>query len=282
MYRAKPEWLKVKNHSNQDKENLEAILKKLSLHTVCEEADCPNLMECFCKKTATFMILGRVCTRNCTFCVVTKGTTETVDPEEPVHIAEAVHQLGLRHAVITSVTRDDLEDGGAGHFVRVIEEIRKRDGAIKIEVLTPDFQGNPAALRMVVEAKPDILNHNIETVERLYPEVRPMAVYSRSLQFLKEAKNCDPALLTKSGIMVGLGETKEEVIFAFEDLRKIGCDILTIGQYLPPSKAHHPLIEYIHPDVFEEYRVTALGMGFSYVSSGPLVRSSYQAEKALK
>jgi lipoyl synthase len=280
MYQSKPEWLKIKVYSNQSRLEIEELLSKLSLHTVCEEANCPNMIECFCSKTATFMILGRVCTRNCTFCNVLKGATETVDSQEPYNVAKAIAQLGLKHAVITSVTRDDLEDGGAGHFARVIEEIRKLDDKVVIEVLTPDFQGNLDALKKVVNAKPDILNHNIETVPRLYPEVRPMAIYERSLKFLNTSKILDSTILTKSGIMVGLGEEKNEVIATMKDLRENHCDLLTIGQYLPPSKQHHPVIEYIHPDVFEEYRLTALELGFRHVASGPLVRSSYQAHKA--
>ncbi|KJS50541.1 lipoyl synthase [Desulfosporosinus sp. BICA1-9] len=281
MYQAKPEWLKIKAHSNQSKLEVEELLGKLSLHTVCEEANCPNMMECFGNKTATFMILGRVCTRNCTFCNVSKGTTEVVDPSEPWHVAQAVIKLGLKHAVITSVTRDDLEDGGASHFAAVITEIRKLDDKVVIEVLVPDFQGSLAALEKVINAKPDILNHNIETVPRLYKEVRPMAIYERSLKFLNDSKLLDNTILTKSGIMVGLGEEKHEVLETMEDLRKNHCDLLTIGQYLPPSKKHHPLVEYVHPDVFEEYKLEALEMGFRHVASGPLVRSSYQAHKAI-
>lgn len=281
MYKAKPEWLKIKSYSNESRKEVEELLGAMSLHTVCEEANCPNLIECFCNKTATFMILGRICTRNCTFCNVSKGVTETVDPDEPFHVAQAISKLGLKHAVITSVTRDDLEDGGAGHFALVIEEIRKLDSKVIVEVLTPDFQGDFTALKKVINAKPNILNHNIETIPRLYSTVRPMAIYDRSLKFLKDAKALDPSILTKSGIMVGLGEEKNEVFNVLKDLRENGCDLLTIGQYLPPSKQHHPVIEYIHPDVFEEYRLAAVEMGFKHVASGPLVRSSYQAHKAI-
>lgn len=277
----KPDWLKIKSYSNQCRAEVEELLEKLSLHTVCEEANCPNLIECFCNKTATFMVLGKVCTRNCTFCNVLKGACETVDPKEPSHVAHAIKELGLKHAVITSVTRDDLPDGGANHFAQVIEEIRKLTPNIVVEVLIPDFQGEHDALKKVIAAKPDILNHNIETVSRLYPDVRPMAVYSRSLKLLRDAKAIDPSILTKSGMMLGLGETREEVMETILDLKRNGCDFLTIGQYLPPSKQHHLLIEYIHPDVFEEYRMKALEAGFRHVASGPLVRSSYQAHKAL-
>jgi len=278
----KPDWLKVSIRSGQGSGQVKEILERLSLNTVCKEANCPNLMECFCRKTATFMILGRVCTRNCTFCNVIKGNTEKVDPDEPLHVAEAVRELELNHVVITSVTRDDLPDGGAGHFVKVIEEIKKFDSRVTIEVLIPDFNGDPSALRKIVEAEPQIINHNVETVERLYPEVRPMASYSRSLELLSRVKQMNGSILTKSGIMVGLGEKKEEVIKVFEDLRSSGCNILTVGQYLAPSEKHHPVVEYIHPDLFEEYKRIGLEMGFRFVASAPLVRSSYHADKVFE
>ena len=277
MFERKPDWLKVKLRSGQSRGQVEEILGRLSLNTVCKEANCPNLMECFCNKTTTFMILGKVCTRNCTFCNVIKGNTESVDDDEPLRIAEAVRELELNHVVITSVTRDDLTDGGAGHFVRVIEEIRKIDSRVTIEVLIPDFKGSKPALRKVVEAEPDIISHNVETVERLYPEVRPMASYYRTLELLNNIKRLSDGILAKSGIMVGLGEKKEEVIKTFEDLRSSGCSILTVGQYLAPSKQHHPVVKYIHPDVFEEYKRIGLEMGFQFVASAPLVRSSYHA-----
>lgn len=282
MYQPKPEWLKVKAQDTQIKAEVEKLLAKLSLHTVCEEANCPNMMECFSRKTATFMILGRVCTRNCTFCNVTKGYTQPVNPEEPDHVAEAVKELALKHVVITSVTRDDLSDGGAGHFAKVIEEIKKKDGKVIVEVLIPDFTGSVEALHKVVTAKPHIINHNIETVPRLYPEVRPMAVFRRSLEVLENVKGMDDSIYTKSGIMLGLGEEEEEVVSVFEELKKVGCNFLTIGQYLSPSKKHHPVIEYIHPDRFENYKNIALKIGFKYVASSPLVRSSYMADKALE
>lgn len=282
MYEPKPEWLKIKIQGNRNKEQVKEILEKLSLNTVCKEANCPNLMECFCSKTATFMILGRTCTRNCTFCNVTKGITEGVDGAEPVHVARAVKELGLKHAVITSVTRDDLTDGGAGHFAAVVREINQMNPSVTVEVLIPDFQGDKEALRKVLDAKPDILNHNIETVERLYPEVRPMASYSRSLLLLKEAKDIDSSILTKSGIMVGLGEKKEEVLRVFEDLRKSECNLLTIGQYLAPSKRHHSVVEYIHPDLFDEYKTAALKLGFDHVVSSPFARSSYHAAEVFE
>jgi len=228
------------------------------------------------------MILGRNCTRNCTFCNVQKDLPQPVDPEEPVRVAQAVKELDLRHVVITSVTRDDLPDGGAGCFADVIKEIRKSSGEVVIEVLIPDFKGDAGALEKVVRARPEIINHNIETIPRLYPEVRPMADYGRSLKLLENVKHMDAGMLTKSGIMVGLGEKEEEVLEVFMDLRKADCDLLTIGQYLAPSRKHHPVIEYVHPDTFEKYRAYALKAGFRYVASAPLVRSSYLAEQALK
>ncbi|KUO65369.1 MAG: lipoyl synthase [Gracilibacter sp. BRH_c7a] len=282
MHQRKPDWLKIRVQNNKNRTEVEELLARLSLHTVCEEADCPNLMECFSRRTATFMVLGRVCSRNCTFCTVEKGSTQPVDSDEPLHVAEAVKELQLKHVVITSVTRDDLPDGGAGHFADIIRKIRELDENVVIEVLIPDFQGKQSSLLKVIEAKPEIINHNIETIPRLYPEVRPMAIYKRSLELLKNVKTVDPQILTKSGIMVGLGETEEEVIESLQDLRNIGCDLLTIGQYLAPSKLHHPVVEYIHPDIFEKYKKVSLEIGFKYVASGPLVRSSYMADKALE
>jgi len=280
---SKPEWLRIRVQNSREIAEVEGMLRNLSLHTVCEEAACPNRMECFGRKTATFMILGNVCTRNCRFCNVDKNQhPQPVDEHEPENVAKAVAKLKLRYVVITSVTRDDLPDGGAGQFARVIEEIKKLDNKVIVEVLIPDFKGDEGALATVVKACPEIINHNVETVPRLYPSVRPMAVYERSLKVLENVKKINSSIYTKSGIMVGLGEKKEEVLAVFEDLRRIGCDFLTVGQYLAPSKNHHPVIEYIHPDVFDEYRVKALEMGFSYVASGPLVRSSYQADKALQ
>lgn len=281
MYQNKPDWLKVKIGSIARREEVEEILKRLSLHTVCEQASCPNLMECFGRRTATFMILGKTCTRNCTFCDVHKGNPDHVDQEEPMHVAQAVKELNLRHVVITSVTRDDLEDGGAGHYACVINAIRDMNANVVIEVLIPDFEGSQNALGTVLEAHPDILNHNIETVPELYHEVRPMAVYHRSMELLQNVKRMSEGIYTKSGIMLGLGETEAQVLRVFKDLREVECDFLTVGQYLAPSRNHHPVVEYIHPDVFAKYKEIALEMGFSYVASAPLVRSSYQAEKAI-
>ena len=281
MYKVKPDWLKIKVEGGENRKQVEEILNRLSLHTVCEEANCPNLMECFCKKTATFMILGNVCTRKCTFCNVMKGSTVPIDRNEPSNIASAVKELGLKHVVITSVTRDDLPDGGAGHFADVIRAIRSIDRQVTIEVLIPDFLGCLSSLKEVITAKPDIINHNVETIPRLYPSVRPMAVYSRSLELLKNVKEIDPSILTKSGIMVGLGEERDEAIEVFRDLRMNRCDMLTVGQYLAPSKNHHPVVEYVHPEVFDQYKQIGEEIGFYHVASAPLVRSSYMADKAI-
>lgn len=276
----KPDWLKIKLRGGQELNTVHKTLDALSLNTVCQEAKCPNLMECFSKKTATFMILGKNCTRNCKFCNVTKAPVEKVNPNEPKNIANAVKELGLKYVVITSVTRDDLPDGGAGHFVKVIKSIKDIDKNIIVEVLIPDFQGNEKALTKVVKAKPEVINHNVETIPRLYSTVRPMAIYERSLAVLKNVKEINKDILTKSGIMVGLGEKEEEVVELFRDLRNVNCDMLTIGQYLPPSKKHLPVSEYIHPDTFDKYKKIALDLGFKFVASGPLVRSSYNAHEA--
>ena len=279
----KPQWLRIKAHSTHQYDEVAALLKKLSLNTVCSEANCPNMMECYSRRTATFMILGNTCTRNCTFCNVLKGRTpQAVDPEEPRHVARAVTELGLKHVVVTSVTRDDLPDGGSGHFADVIHGIRKRDNRITIEVLIPDFQGDAEALKTVAAAKPHVINHNIETVPRLYPEVRPMAEYDRSLTLLQNVKAMDPGIYTKSGIMLGLGETETEVKEVLGALRDVKCDFVTIGQYLAPSAEHHPVMAYVHPDVFEAYAEWGYTIGFSHVASGPLVRSSYHAEQAIQ
>lgn len=279
MQQGKPDWLKVKLQGLGKLAEIKDMLKRLSLHTVCEEANCPNIIECFGKRTATFMILGRICTRNCTFCNVTNGDTQTIDPEEPHHIAQAVKELDLKHVVVTSVTRDDLPDGGAEHFVQVIEKVKQLNKNIIIEVLIPDFQGDHEALAAVIQAKPNILNHNVETIPRLYPTVRPQAIYQRSLDLLENVKQLDNEVYTKSGIMLGLGEKHEEVVALMEDLREKDCDLLTIGQYLAPSSKHHPVVEFIHPDIFEQYKDIGYDLGFKYVASSPLVRSSYNAEK---
>ena len=280
----KPDWLRVQSNSGDTNRSVMELMQSLDLHTVCEEAACPNCGECFGRRTAAFMILGRECTRNCTFCCVSNGTPVPPDLMEPSHLADAVDQLDLKYVVITSVTRDDLQDGGAGHFASVITAIKEKlaERSPRIEVLIPDFQGDESALRTVISAQPDVINHNIETVLRLYPEVRPQADYRRSLNLLSLVKAIDPTCLTKSGIMLGLGETKMEVLEVFADLRRHGCNFLTIGQYLAPSPNHHPLIEYITPEQFDWYREQAYLAGFLYVAAGPLVRSSYHAEDAWK
>jgi len=256
------------------------MISDLNLHTVCKEANCPNMMECFSKKTATFMILGNICSRNCTFCNVKNGIPLPVDPDEPANVAKVVEKMGLKYVVVTSVTRDDLPDGGSTQFVRVIEEIKKISDDIKVEVLIPDFQGDEEALLNVVRAKPEVINHNIETIERLYPELRPQADYHRTLRLLKRIKALDNRIYSKSGFMVGLNETEEEVEKLLSDLRKHECEIVTIGQYLAPSKEHYPVREYVHPDTFKKYKETGYKMGFKSVVSGPLVRSSYNAAEA--
>lgn len=277
----KPPWLRVKAHPTGDYEYVRELLQTLKLNTVCDEAACPNRGECFGRKTATFMILGSVCSRGCTFCNVTKGNPVPVDESEPEHVAQAVEKLGLMHAVITSVTRDDLPDGGAGHFAAVVKAIRDLSPQVTIEVLIPDFQGDPDALQKVIDARPNIINHNVETVPALYPEVRPQANYCRSLKLLQRVKATGSGVYTKSGIMVGLGEKPEEVLSVLSDLRKVHCDFLTIGQYLAPSPGHHAVVEYVPPDRFKDYKEKAYAMGFAYVASAPLVRSSYMAEEAL-
>jgi lipoyl synthase len=278
IYTRKPEWLKIKIKAGSNTGNVNSILKKYDLNTVCAEAGCPNACDCFNRGTATFMILGKNCTRNCRFCKVTKAKPEEVNPMEPKNIAEAINEMNLKHAVITSVTRDDLPDGGASHFANTISEIKKTCPSVTVEVLIPDFKGDYEALKKVVSAKPDVLNHNIETVPDLYSAVRPMAIYQRSLDLLKRVKEIDSSIFTKSGFMVGLGENEDQVTELLKDLRSVDCDILTIGQYLQPSKAHYDVVEYIHPDKFKKYENIAKDIGFKYVASGPLVRSSYHAE----
>lgn len=273
----RPDWLRVKLGSSSGGVRVENLLKDLSLNTVCREANCPNRGECYSKGTATFMIMGKNCTRRCRFCNVSDGKPEGIDPREPAKVAEAVDIMGLRYVVVTSVTRDDLEDGGAGHFARTIEAIKDLKKDIRVEVLIPDLQGCEDALATVVEARPDVLNHNIETIPRLYGRVRAQAEYERSLTLLKRVKDSAPHIKTKSGIMLGLGETKDEVVEVLRDLREHSCDLLTMGQYLSPSKDHYPVQEYITPEEFQWYREKALSMGFEDVASSPLVRSSYKA-----
>lgn len=274
---SKPPWLHKRLPAGRRVFTLEREFDALNIHTICREAWCPNQGECFSKGVATFLILGNRCTRNCRFCAVKHGTPLSPDPDEPVRLALEIKKLELKFAVITSVTRDDLPDGGAGHFSDTIAAIRQHCPGVGVEVLIPDFLGNSASLSYVTKALPEVLNHNIETVPRLYPFVRPQANYSRSLTVLRKAKQTNPQLLTKSGIMLGLGEKESEVLHAMSDLLANGCDILTLGQYLCPSDQHHPVADYISPEVFKMYETVGLEMGFASVSAGPFVRSSYMA-----
>lgn len=274
-YARRPEWLKLKPLDFTTLTKMRKLTRGLKLHTICESARCPNRTECFAQGTATFMILGDICTRNCTFCAVKHGKPEAPDPEEPEHIVSAVKKLGLRYVVITSVTRDDLPDGGASQFAQIIKALLAYDSNILVEVLAPDFRGSLPAWQIVIDASPDVLNHNVETVPRLYLEVRPGANYQRSLELLRRAKL--NGLLTKSGLMLGLGERENEVIEVMEDLREAGCDSITLGQYLRPSLKHHEVVRYVTPDEFAQYEAIARKMGFLGVASGPLVRSSFNA-----
>lgn len=261
---------------------ISTLMEHLKLNTVCKEANCPNIGECYKRKTATFMIMGSQCSRNCRFCNIAHGQPQKVDPAEPQHLAEAVKKLGLKHVVITSVTRDDLEDGGAGHFADTIRVVRAENPGVTIEVLIPDFKGRKESLDKVIEVKPEVINHNVETVAALYKRVRPEADYRRSLQVLAYVKEKDPGILTKTGIMAGLGETEEEVFDLMDDVRAVGCDIFTIGQYLQPSPEHVPLKEYVSGQQFDRYKTEGEKRGFRFVASGPLVRSSYRAEEAIR
>ena len=272
----RPAWLKVRNTASEEFRTVRRLVKGKELHTVCESARCPNIGECWgLHRTAAFMILGDVCTRNCRFCAVASGKPASLDMSEAERVAEAVKMLGLQYAVITSVTRDDLDDGGSGLFAAAIRTIRSTVPGCRVEVLIPDFKGDTTSLETVLAAAPDVLNHNIETVPRLYPVVRPEADYRRSVEVIRFSKKCGAA--TKSGIMVGLGETKDEVFQVMDDLRAAGCDIMTIGQYLQPSVHHLPVDRFITPAEFTEYKQYGESIGFRYVESGPLVRSSYHA-----
>jgi lipoic acid synthetase len=273
----KPSWLKVKSPGGETYAEVRHLMRDLKLHTVCEEAHCPNVGDCWNHRAATFLILGDVCTRNCAYCAVAHGTPDPLDVEEPRRLAEAVETMRLQHVVVTSVDRDDLPDGGAGQYAAVVREVRLRMAETTVELLIPDFKGDEAALRAVVDARPDILNHNLETVPRLYRLARPGGRYERALELLRRAKAMDPLLVTKSGIMVGLGETWEEAVAALRDLRAAGTDLITIGQYLRPSATHLPVARYWTPEEFAELRRLGMGMGFRHVESGPLVRSSYHA-----
>ncbi len=275
----KPPWLKVRFPGGENYLRLKKVMRDGTLHTVCEEAHCPNIGECWEAGTATFMILGDTCTRACGFCAVKTGRPLVLDRLEPMRVAQAVRQMGLTHAVVTSVNRDDEPDGGAEMFAQTIRWIRRLSPGTSIEVLIPDFEGNRDALATVMSAQPEILNHNTETVPRLYRRVRPKARFEQSLELLRRAKELDPGAITKSGMMVGLGETKHEMLMAFAALVDNGVDVLTLGQYLRPSQKHLPLVRYYHPDEFAELRADALALGFKHVEAGPLVRSSYHAER---
>lgn len=276
----RPKWLRAPAPAGDNYAELKGLVTRLKLHTVCESAACPNVGECWNRRTATFMILGNVCTRRCGFCAVQKGAPLEVDYDEPRRVAEACEALGLRYAVVTSVNRDDRKDGGAELFAEVIEAIRRRIPTCKVEVLAPDFQGSHAAMEIVMNAHPDVLNHNTETVPRLYRMVRLGARYERSLDMLRYAKVLRPHVPTKSGLMLGLGETQEEVVQVMRDLHEHRVDILTLGQYLRPSPKHLPIIRYVPQPEFDEYKKLGLAMGFAHVEAGPLVRSSYHADGA--
>lgn len=280
MQQKKPEWLKV-SFNNEAVEEVALLMRDLKLNTVCKEANCPNLGECYSKKTATFMIMGSQCTRNCRFCNVSPGKPQPLDPDEPLHLAEAVERLRLEHVVITQVTRDDLPDGGAAHMAETVRQVKKRCPGVTTEVLISDLLGNREALAVLLDSKPDVLNHNVEMAARLYPQIRPQAKYQRSLQILADSKAIAPHILTKTGFMIGLGETDQEISELMHDVRSTGCDILTISQYLQPSAKHWPLDRFVKPDGFDRLKAEAMAMGFRYVASSPLVRSSYRAQEAL-
>ncbi|GAB4117526.1 MAG: lipoyl synthase [Candidatus Caldatribacteriota bacterium] len=275
-------WLRRKLPDQKILQEMDSLLSSFNLHTVCDSALCPNRGECFLKKTATFMILGNICTRNCSFCAVEKGKPLPIDDEEPYHVAKAAQQLGLKHIVITSVTRDDLLDGGAEQFRKTILEIKRLMPESTTEVLIPDFNGSMEALQKIINVFPEVINHNLETVPRLYSVVRPLAKYELSLELLSQVKIRNKDIISKSGIMVGLGETSEEVIQTMQDLRKVDCDVLTIGQYLRPSPRHLRVQQYLHPEQFIEYQKIGMSLGFKYVASAPLVRSSFHAGEILR
>jgi lipoic acid synthetase len=275
----KPSWLKVKAPGSGNYQRLKTLMRTLNLHTVCEEANCPNIGECWSYGTATFMILGDTCTRSCGYCNVLHGAPKAPDPHEPANVASAIHAMELDYVVITSVDRDDLGDGGASHFARTIEETRARHSRCRVEVLIPDFKGDEQALHTVLDARPDVLNHNIETVPRLYRSARPGGRYERALQLLDRSRRYASRIPTKSGLMVGLGEEFDEVVATLRDLREAGCQIVTIGQYLRPSLANLPMSRYYTPDEFAELKQIGIDLGFGHVESGPLVRSSYHAHE---
>ncbi len=279
----KPAWLRVRSPLHPRVDQLKGILREANLHTVCEEASCPNLGECFAGGTATFMILGDLCTRRCPFCDVAHGRPQAPDPEEPEHLAQTVARMDLRFVVVTSVDRDDLRDGGAGHFAAVIRALRRHCPQVQVEVLVPDFRGRlDKALDAMADTPPDVLNHNLETVPRLYAQARPGADYRHSLELLRQFGDRHPEVPTKSGLMLGLGEENAEILEVMHDLRAVGCSLLTLGQYLAPSRHHHPVERYVPPEEFAELREAGLRMGFAHVAAGPLVRSSYHAEHSFR
>ncbi|BCJ85855.1 lipoyl synthase [Effusibacillus dendaii] len=278
----RPEWLKIRLNTNQNFTELKQLMRGNRLHTVCEEARCPNIFECWANRTATFMILGSVCTRACRFCAVTSGLPTELDWEEPSRVAESVEVMGLQHVVVTSVARDDLLDGGAAIFAATIRAIREKRPLCSVEVLIPDFQANWDALKVVMDARPDILNHNVETVRRLSDKVRSKAKYERSLEMLRRAKELQPDIPTKSSIMLGVGETFEEVLQTMDDLRAVDCDIMTIGQYLQPTKKHLNVVRFWTPEEFALLKEEGMKRGFKHVESGPLVRSSYHAHEQVQ
>lgn len=278
----KPEWIKIKLTAGDSYQEIKSMMRSKTLHTVCEEARCPNIYECWANRTATFMILGDICTRACRFCAVNTGMPTELDLQEPERVAEAAQQMNLAHCVVTSVARDDLKDGGASIFAETIKAIRRALPLCSVEVLIPDFMGNKESLKIVMDAKPDILNHNIETVARLSDQVRAKAKYERSLELLQRAKEMQPAIPTKSSIMLGLGEERDEIIQTMDDLRSVDCDIMTIGQYLQPSDKHLYVKRYVTPEEFAELKKEGLARGFSHVESGPMVRSSYHAHEQVK
>ncbi len=278
----KPEWLRIERGEREEIKSIQHMLRELKLHTVCEESMCPNIGKCFTKKTATFLVMGDICTRSCKFCDIKTGKPNELDPLEPNHIVDAVDKLKLKHVVITSVTRDDLLDGGASHFATITRKLKEYDSNLFIELLIPDFRGNEDALKIVLKEKPTIINHNIEVVPRLFPKVTPQADYTLSLNLLRNVKKFDSTIFTKSGIMLGLGETKDEILGVLHDLRDVDCDMITIGQYLKPPTSKLEIEEYIEPKFFEELEQLCYTLGFKYVNSAPFVRSSYNADAFFK
>ncbi|MBK9730258.1 MAG: lipoyl synthase [Chitinophagaceae bacterium] len=276
----KPDWLRVKLPTGENYRHVRGLVDHYKLHTICESGNCPNMGECWGAGTATFMILGNVCTRSCGFCAVYTGMPTELDWDEPKRVAEAIKLMGVKHAVLTSVNRDELKDGGAGIWAATVRAVRELNPETTMETLIPDFKGNMESVELMIEVKPEVVSHNMETIRRLYKKVRPQAKYDRSLAVIRRLK--DGGIRTKSGIMAGLGETKEEVFQVMDDLREAGCDVMTIGQYLQPTRNHLEVMEWIHPDIFKEYEEVGLSKGFRFVESAPLVRSSYHAEKHVK